>query len=168
MIEFKIANVKDLFFDREKVKRAKDAGFRLKLSRMGAFIRTRAISSILRHKIKRGFGVKSKVRNKHAGQVSPVGEPPYSHEGSLVKFLFFAWDDSAKAVFIGPVKLNRPSIEVPATLEYGGPMVRVEKRLTMASRVRRMFYRPRPYMHPALIDELPKLPNELTGCVRAE
>lgn len=168
MIEFKIENVKDLFFDSPKVKKLTAAGFRRGLSKMGAFIRTKAITLILRHNIRRGFGVKTKVKNRHPGQISPVGEAPYSHTGLLAKFLFFAFDQSAKAVYVGPVKLNRPTENAPRLLEYGGHTSRVEKRFTMASRVRQLFYRPRPFMHPALEAELPKLPEALAGCVRAD
>jgi hypothetical protein len=169
VITLSIAQAKDLFFDRDKLSRAVDRGFRRGLSRMGAFIRTKMISLILRHNVRRGFGVKTNVKDRHPGQVSPPGEPPYSHEGSLAKWIFFGYDERAKAVFIGPAKLNKGWGDGgPHLLEYGGPASRTEKRQRMSDRVRQMFYRPRPFAHPALDAEMPKLPDALQGCVRAD
>lgn len=123
------------FFDTEKVRRMVDAGTRRALSKAGAFIRTRARSSIRRRK-----------------DVSRPGQPPSSHEGSLRKLLFFAYDARTKSVVVGPVPFKRG--EAPALLERGGMATRRGKQAR---------YRPRPFMLPALEAEKPNIPGAFAG-----
>jgi hypothetical protein len=73
------------FFDRDKVKRAVDAGTRKVLSKFGAFVRQRAKTSIRKRK-----------------GTSPPGSPPYSHVGLLRRFILFAYNPQRKSVVIGP------------------------------------------------------------------
>ena len=119
-----IDQFKNVFFDRDKVARAVSRAQKRWLSRFGAFVRTRAITSILRHKIRRSFGVHSEVSDR-AG-VSPPGEPPYTHTGILPKFILFGYEEARKAVVIGPAKTNQRNAEgmggqtIPEVLEYGG------------------------------------------------
>jgi len=162
VMTFSIEQAKDLFFDSPKVQRAVDRGFRKAFSRIGAFIRTAALTMLFRHKVARGFGVKSKSKDKHKGEVAPPGEPPFMHLGLIAKFLFFAYEPTAKSVVIGPVMLNRISPTALSSLEHGGPSLVSAGR---GKRVRQVEVRERPFMYPALLQELPNAPKELTGCV---
>ena len=127
------------FFDTAAVLRATTAAERKVLSRMGAFVRQRARSSLRKRKA-----------------VSPPGSPPSSHEGSLRKYLFFSYEPRSRSVVVGPAKLNKPG-SVPHLLEHGG---------TAAGRHGGpRHYRPRPFMGPALDAERPKFAAMWKGAV---
>lgn len=159
MIDLKLNQVKQSFFDRKKVKDRIDRATRKVLSRFGAFVRTRAQSSMLRHPIRKGFGVKSKVANR-AG-VSEPGQPPLPHTGDLVRNIFFAYLPDETTVSIGPIRLNKPGL-APRILEKGGTVY-----ARRGKAVRKLFYRPRPYMMPAFRAELDKrIPGDFRGEVK--
>ena len=113
------------------------------LSRFGAFVRTRAKTSIRKRK-----------------GTSPPGSPPHSHVGLLRKFILFAYDPTRKSVVIGPT-LIRAESQAPRLLEHGGEAVRRTK-----TRTRRLRYRPRPFMQPAFAAEQSKLPPLWRDSVR--
>jgi len=167
--------IKELFFDKAKVVRAVDKARRAVLSKAGAFIRQRAKTSM----------------RKRAGTSSP-GEPPHAHEGSMRRFLFFGYDPSADTVVVGPAKTNQVFFDrdrrpvtgtVPAVLEYGGQItvfevqkfgrwqradLRSRRRIAgLPSRYRKVTIKPRPYMRPALLAELPRLPALWRNSVRS-
>lgn len=119
--EFKVG-----FFDKAAVKKQLDAGVRKQLSKIGAFVRTRARSSI---------------RTRKA--VSDPGNPPSSHVGTLKKLLYFAFDPETKSVVIGPVAFGKG--EAPGLLERGGRTTKRGRR----GETRRLTYRARPFMKPA-------------------
>ena len=135
------AAIKGAFFDRAAVTSAVDKGTKKALSRAGAFVRTRARSSI---------------RSRKA--VSAPGQPPSSHEGSLKRLLYFSWDAAARSVVVGPVPFRRGV--APRLLEFGGPT-------TIGSRLgaRSAFVRPRPYMKPAMDAERPKLAEQFRDVI---
>jgi hypothetical protein len=135
MLGLKINAAKGNFFDRAKVIRAVDAGTRRVLSRFGAFVRTRARTSMRRRR-----------------RPSEPGQPPSVHTGLIKRFIFFVYELARKSVVIGPVKLN--SVVDPgalAALEYGGQSTVEDRR---GGPRRRITVRPRPYMRPALKAEL--------------
>jgi hypothetical protein len=145
--------VKDLFFDRPKVRRAVDRATRSALSKSGAFIRQRARTSMRRRR----------------GSSAP-GSPPHTHEGSLRRLLFFAYEPApgGGSVVVGPVGFRRS--DAPNTLEFGGAATvtrrrvgRDGKRVVLSRRVR---IEARPYMGPALQKELPNMPRAWAGSVR--
>ena len=131
---------KQMFFDRDKVRRKTDSATRRVLSRFGAFVRTAARHSIRTRK-----------------RTSAPGEPPSSHTGLLKRFLFFGYDRDRRSVVIGPMPLNQKGGDAPAALEYGGPSTVVEG-LRRQRRKRRIRIAARPYMGPAFEQEKPKLP----------
>ena len=135
MITIKAAKAN--FFDREAVMKAVDVGRRRVLSRFGAFVRTRAKSSIRKRKA-----------------ASAPGNPPSSHVGLLKQFIYFAYDPSAKSVVIGPTLINKPT-GAPETLEYGGEAVIVDRK---TGKAHTFTVEARPYMGPAFAAELPGLP----------
>jgi hypothetical protein len=134
-----LVKVKSSFFDRPDVMRRVKRGKRAALSRFGAFVRRRARSSIRKRK-----------------KISQPLMPPSSHEGSLRKLIFFAYDSKRDSVVIGPAPLNRFT-GVPRLLEEGG--VRVGD-------LRPMFYRPHPYMVPALHAERSQAAPSFRNSVR--
>jgi hypothetical protein len=141
MIDF---SVKNCFFDRAAVKNAVDRATLRVLSKIGAYIRQAARSSI---------------RTRKA--ISQPGNPPSSHEGSLKRLIFFSYDPAAHSVVIGPVPLHGVA-EAPPLLEFGGTARRVRRGKGYVAN-----YRARPYMGPALQQELPKLPSMWANSVRA-
>ena len=135
--------MKMLFFDAPRVQRAMDQATRKSLSRAGAFIRQRAKTSIRKRK-----------------GISRPGSPPHSHAGHLRRLIFFAYDPGSESVVIGPVRFKAG--EAPNLLEFGGRAVREGR----SGRRRRVRYRRRPCMGPALAAELPELPSRWRNSVR--
>jgi len=131
--------IKQMFFDRPKVKRAVDAARRRVLSKAGAFIRQTARTSI----------------RKRTGTSKP-GSPPYSHVGLLRRFILFGYDRGSDSVVVGPVGFRRST--APSVLEFGGQTT-VTRRRRGKRTERRVRIAPRPYMNPALEKERPKLPE---------
>ena len=161
-------DIKKLFFDRPKIKRAVDKAKRGVLSRAGAFIRQTARTSIRKRK-----------------GTSPPGSPPHSHLGLLRRFILFGYDERTDSVVVGPAKLAKAG-DAPHTLEFGGAAV---AKRTMVVRVgdtgrdrrgrfargkrqlveagTRLVYKPRPYMGPAMKKELPKFPQLWRNSIRS-
>ena len=157
--------MKELFFDRPKVRAAMNAATRKALSRAGAFVRTRAKSSI-----RKAPYLKRKTRGKSRSDFrrssSKPGNPPFSQVGTLKRFLFFAYDPASESVIVGPARITR-STDAPHTLEFGGrAMIKLKplpkwwrkpkKRRPLSKRV---FIKKRPYMLPALQKEAPNFPK---------
>jgi hypothetical protein len=143
MIGLTISAAKANFFDRAAVTSAVDRATRQGLSKFGAYVRQRARWSIRKRKA-----------------ISRPGEPPSSHEGSLRRLIYFAYDRERASVVIGPTLFgNGPS--VPALLEYGGEVARRGPR----GKRRPVRYLARPYMEPAFRKELPSAPDLLKNKV---
>ena len=144
MVKLKI---KSLFFDSAKVMREADRKTRKALSKAGAFIRQRAKTSIRKRK-----------------KTSAPGKPPSSHTG-LMRKIFFSYGPDTQSVIIGPMKLSQKVGNAPEALEHGGSTTvvvrkggkRVNKRVTVKAR---------PFMGPAMADELPNLPKRWRNSVR--
>lgn len=127
--------IKDMFFDRAAVASHIDPKKRKFLSKFGAFVRTRAKRSIKP-------GGKSNI-------ISDPGEPPRSHDGSLRKNIFFAYEASSENVVIGPIVLpGKIGAEALEALEFSGETV--IERLSRGKRKReRVNIEARPFMTPA-------------------
>lgn len=144
MIGVRIDAAKSMFFDRVIVSAA-DKGEVKTLSKMGAFIRTSARSSIRKRK-----------------KSSRPGQAPSSHTGLLKKFLYFGYDSGRRTVVVGPARLNGTrnpqSLE---TLEFGGKadVYRNGKSVTVDIEAR-------PYMGPALTKNIPKFPTLWANTVK--
>jgi hypothetical protein len=135
---FGLRQAKANFFDRAAVKSAVDRATIRVLSRFGAFVRTRARSSIRKRKA-----------------VSQPGQPPSSHIGTLKRFIFFSYESTKRSVVIGPTPIAGGG-EAPELLEHGGTSVFVPPR---GHRRARANYRPRPFMTPAFAEVQKNLPN---------
>jgi hypothetical protein len=143
--------VKAMFFDRPRVQKAVSHANRRALSRAGAFVRTRARTSM----------------RKRRG-TSPPGQPPFAHEGSLRRMILFGYEPSRETVVVGPVGFR--SSDAPNVLEFGGRTTVVRRRRSSRSGQRviktRVRIAARPYMAPALDKERPKLPALWRNSVR--
>jgi hypothetical protein len=139
-----VREYKKFFFDRKLVMDKMGEATRRALSKAGAFIRTRARTSIRKRK-----------------KISKPGSPPSSHVGTLKKLLFFGYDPSAKSVVVGPAAFGKA--EAPSLLEFGGQV----KRATRRGR-KTMVYRPRPFMGPALQREVEAgtIPKQWQNAIR--
>lgn len=162
---------KRFFFDRQRVSRAMDAATRRELSRAGAFVRTRARSSMRRGR--RGDFVWARVPGGlvRYRRPSPPGRPPLRHDNPLIyKLMRFAWDPGSRSVVIGPIATKRSGL---AALESGGTVAIDGTVLDRASgrrvRRRRLVYLPaRPFMAPALAAEVRagSIPRRFAGSLR--
>jgi len=140
------------FFDRPAVQNAVDNTTRKALSNAGAFVRTRARSSIRKRKAS-----------------GTPGGPPSSHAGDLKRGIVFAYDAQRESVVVGPLAYNMDGGQVPAVLEFGGTLRKVfrvredgslSRRKRKGRRVTKILtYRAFPYMGPALEAEAPNFPE---------
>lgn len=140
--------MKDWFFDRAAVVREVGRANAKALSKIGAFVRQRAKTSMRRRKA-----------------ASPPGTPPSVHSNDSVATLrniWFGYDRANQSVVIGPLKLNGQSVlstgTVPELHEYGGK-ARIRTGRKGQQRFRAVTYPPRPFMGPALEAEAPKFPS---------
>lgn len=169
-VSFRVINQ---FFDRPAVQRAVDAGSRRALSKIGAFIRRRARSSIKRRK-----------------KISQPGSPPTAHatETPNLKTILFAYDPRRQSVVVGPVAFNQAIFgnksnrtTVPELLEKGGTQAIPEhqignkwfsidlrrRRTSRPVRWRTARYAPRPFMGPALAKDRPNIPSAFKDSLKA-
>lgn len=181
------AKIKTMFFDaalmRDTMHRA-----RLKaLSKAGAFVRTKAKSSIRpaprltgeqlnpaqrqalavrKWAARTGRGADRKVRAPF--RASKPGDPPFSRIGTLKRWILFLYDESVDDVVVGPIKLGSRARPVPGILEHGGTVRAIRQKLVRGRISKRNPLRveriratiaPRPFMLPALISERAKIPE---------
>lgn len=140
-----ISEFKKTFFDPNAVLDPAVRVMRQKLSRYGAFVRTRAKSSI-------------KKRKKPADP----GKPPSSHAGTLKRLIFFGFEPSTQTVVVGPAKFeNRHNYVVPEVLEKSGTVVVVKP----GKKPQAAHYRGNPFMQPAHEAELPKFMESLKDSI---
>jgi hypothetical protein len=171
----------ELFFDRPAVANAINKAERKALSKIGAFIRRRARSSLRFRK-----------------RVSLPGETPSVHSRDKVaslKTILFAFQPATHSVLIGPVGLNQVnntgdgSKTVPEIHEFGGAVTIREEQFRFTAnrdrwfrrdarqrssddkryRTRRAEYAARPFMGPALEAEAAAgtIPEAYAGTVEA-
>lgn len=131
-MNFTVQAAKLNFFDSQRVLRGMALARRKALSKAGAFVRTRARSSIRRRRA-----------------ISPPGRPPSGHVGTYRQLIFFAYDQASDSVVVGPT-LFRPNSDVPRLLEHGGLAVRPGR----GGKLHRAVYRARPAMQLALQAEV--------------
>ena len=89
-----------VFFDKPAVDKAVDAGTKRALSKFGAYVRTRAKTSIRKRKA-----------------ISVPGNPPSSHTGHLKKLIYFGYDQAKRSVVVGPLPYHKGVANV---IENGG------------------------------------------------
>ena len=156
--------VKQAFFDPSKVIKGMDRASARALSKFGAFVRTRARTSIRYRKDAAAPGQppsahKSGMRTKTNRKTGVTKRQPSS---PLRDNIYFYYDRETKSVIIGPTLTTGQSARggrpqgktVPETLEKGGRVVLPRGR---AGRTRTVTVREHPFMHPAEAAERPKL-----------
>lgn len=122
------------------------------------------------------------------GRVSRPGEAPTSHTGLLREHIYFALDPNRRSLVVGPLRFNQLSLNgagfvsgaVPRVLEHGGEIGVVEEQLSgglwvrkdlrsrrrqRPTRVRRVTIAPRPFMGPALAQNMDKIVQFWRGAV---
>lgn len=150
---------KSSFFDADVVIRAMDRTTRKALSKAGAFIRQRAMTSIRKApKANARTGIVARGRRKKGvvvvDAVARPGEPPYGHgDQKLKRLLFFAYDADAQSVIIGPAKFQNAHGGGPEFLEYGGSTVLRNRK----GKTRPAVFHGNPVMAPALEAEMPNV-----------
>lgn len=147
------------FFDRDVVLKKAEAAERRILSKSGAFVRTRARTSIKRRK-----------------GISAPGNPPHAHVKGTdgIKKILFYYEANRSTVVVGPVKFGSDDTAVPGLLERGGRVSRTLVRKVRDSKGRiikkgrrvNQRYLSRPFMAPALAAEAPKFPSLWKDAVR--
>jgi hypothetical protein len=107
---------------------------------------------------------------------SKPGQPPKSHEGSLKRFLYFAFNPDNQSVVVGPQisgKSASRSNPIPSVLEHGGltriPLFEKDKPRNAINFQGwgTVFIKPRPFMGPALEASKPKLAEFWKNAVTA-
>lgn len=106
--------IKNLFFDRELVKRAVDRATRANLSKAGGEIRKIARQSMR-------YATEPKFGSLRVRPVSKPGEPPRAVRPHpwIRKNLFFGFNPGNRGIVVGPVGFARGS-GAPRILEFGG------------------------------------------------
>ena len=128
------------------------------MKRYGSFVRQTARRSIRKP-------TKSKPH-------SSPGEPPRSATGFLKnpKLLIFNYDRRTRSVVVGPVKIFSKRTDAPRVLEEGGTAIGRRRGFKGRKRTVGGFFRfqmkARPYIGPANVENLPKLPGLWKNSVR--
>lgn len=142
MFEFKGA-----FFDSAKVIKAMNNADRKIQSKFGAYVRTRARSSLRRRKKPSSPGSPPSVRSRDTY--------------ATLKNILFGYDAKTHSTIVGPVLLRNKSAKysVPKLHEFGGSVLRRDGKTAR--------YPARPFMAPALAAERPKFPSLFRASLRA-
>lgn len=173
------AKITSRFFDRASVVTAITANERRALSRIGAFVRRRAITDVLRRTIpsgqRRRVGRDRGGRFMRTRQSAAPGRPPVIHsknKTASLRNIGFGLDADSLSVVIGPVglpssRLKRSSAQtVPELMEFGGSATVTEHARGSEwhpgksnapgalNRERSARYEPHPFMGPALDKEV--------------
>lgn len=160
-MDFKAA--KEGFFDRQKVLDAVDKATVKNLSKSGANVRKTAQKSLVYSDKPSSAGrpphahrSRTIIRKSRSGKVQyskKTGQALKRSVSFLREYLYFFYDQTAKSVVIGPVKLDSTidSAALPA-LEYGGTST-----IQDHGKAKRVSIAARPFMQPAFQAELPNL-----------
>lgn len=181
------ADVRKSFFDADRVLKSMDRATHKVLSRGLAFIRTRSRTSIRYRKDSAPPG-KPPSAHKTGSRIKTnrkTGVSKRQASSPLRDMIFFAYDRDTKSGVVGPVIF--PSARrkgTPERLEYGGsttgkrrvPIAGIPERdsrgrfVPLGVRTRlvdaRLNYEPRPFMHPALESEMPKIMENFRDSMR--
>lgn len=147
------------------VKAADRTAFRV-MRRFGAYVMTvarrsmRPASRVKLNELPEDERKKIQAKKKRGEKVhlqfkpSEEGEPPRYIEKTLRKLLLFAYQPKTRGVVVGPERFRTKARDVPRILEEGG----VSKYTWGPKKGQRKTIKARPYMGPALKQNLPKLP----------
>lgn len=157
-------NMKNQFFDKLLVKNKVEAAKLKVLSKAGRWTQVSARRSMRRRK-----------------GVSPAGSPPSAHSthhSRTLKNIWFVYDRSIDGVVVGPVRFPSRSPDAPELSEYGGRAMRqffiVKDKKTKKDKIvfsakappRAVHYQSRPFMRPAMEENLPKFLQAFKDAIR--
>jgi hypothetical protein len=169
LVDVSIAGSTASFFDSDKVLAKVDKQTRRALSKCGAFVRQTAKNSL-----------------KYGTKTAPAGQPPTARRSKafvrkttnkktgvtksrptspLKEILYFAYDDKAKSVVIGPALFRATKTKtylVPTVLEKGGSVLATSS----DGVIKPVKISPHPFMSPALAKELPKFQGTFANLVK--
>lgn len=164
MLNLTVKAAKANFFDRARVQDSLDRALRDALSRIGAFVRQRARTS-LRYRDRPSTpgsppsAHRTMIRKKTNKKTGKVKFQPVS---PLREFIFFAYDPARKSVVIGPALLNaKGGSRALSALEYGGPST-----IWSDGKRKQVYIKARPFMRPALEAEQKAMPHLWRNSVR--
>lgn len=148
------ADIKQMFFDRQKVLSQVRAENRKRLARAGAFVRRRARTDVLLRSRGGKPGRDSRGKFTKAKGSAKPGQPPVVHSKSgnaSLRYILFGIDSNWESVVIGPVALPEKRLRgssaqtVPQLMEFGG---------TNKVNGERKRYAKHPFMGPSLDEEV--------------
>lgn len=171
------ASIGRSFFEPVEVMRRLNQTTKLRLSKTGAWVRTRARTSIRKARrkrkpeltrVERGIYEHAVEKAQREGQEKPKiwwyahskpGEPPRSIQGFLRTHIYFVYEPKTRSVVVGPARLQGTSGEVPQALEQGGQVwsYRLKRNVSI---------KPRPFMRPALNAEAGNFPQLFRNSLR--
>lgn len=138
MLTLDLKAVKQGILDQQRITDAAEKASVKALAKFGAFVRTRARTSIRKRK-----------------KVSDAGKLPSSHTGLIRDHILFLVEARERNVIIGPMKLNgTKSPTALRALEHGGPTLIMDH-----GKPRSVTIAARPFMQPAFAIELEKAPK---------
>lgn len=169
------------FFDRKKVTDQLDKATERALGKAGKFVRQEAKRIIkpaqratqktlgqLTDKQRQRYEI-AVAEAKEKGEPKPklprikqhaaAGKPPISQTGLLKDHIYYSFDSAARAVVIGPAKLNSSEANLKS-LEEGGDTIASYRR-------RRVTLKPHPFMGPALKKQAPTIANLFKDSINA-
>jgi hypothetical protein len=138
-------------FNGAKVHKATNRATFENLTHAAAAIRLTARRSIKKAPKARGRAAQGRFKAVGKTQPSPPGKPPHTRKGQIKRAILYAVERKAGRAFIGP---TYEAMGMSASAhEFGG-------------RFRGQRYRKRPFMGPALKENVPRLPRLWAGSVR--
>jgi hypothetical protein len=138
-------------FNGAKVRKATNRATFENLTHAAAAIRLTARRSIKKAPKARGRDAQGRFRGGGKTQPSPPGKPPHTRKGQIKRAILYSVERKAGRAFIGP---TYEAMGMSASAhEFGG-------------RFRGQRYRARPFMGPALKENVPRLPRMWAGSVR--
>lgn len=161
-----LAQVKQWFFDRDKVQKAADRATLIALNRVGGTVRKVAQRSM---RYRKGASAPGQPPSAHRNGRQGTGRAAKSkYTGAwLREFLFYAYDPLTRTVVVGPLGFKKST--VPALHEFGGEQDKVQWRTVDGKRVLVKIgtttYPARPYMRPALAAVIPKFADQFRGTI---
>lgn len=139
MIQMRLRQAQEGFFDREKVLKRVDARTARALARFGAY--TMKVDQRSQRRRKKG--------------TAPAGQPPFAHSDNGIRDnTLFVYEETfaSKSVIIGPILFNRSNPNMLRVMEEGGTLTRTRKGKAITRT-----YAPHPHTGPAFSKALDKL-----------
>ena len=153
-----MANVRVVFFDDKKVLDTVEKNLRVRLSKIGSYIRTSERSII---KYSKGSALAGQPPHAHRSTTgftkkkkNKKGEETKQPASPLRELIFFGWDAATKSVVAGPTAFRGKA--QAAALDLGGTITVMD-----GHKLKTIHLKPHPFRAPALQANVKKFPQEL-------